>query len=244
MKRWGLIGKDISHSFSPAYFKKKFNDLQIKDTYELLDIENLEDLRFTISQLGWSGFNVTIPYKEKIIDLLDEVMPLAQKIGAVNAVKIIDGKWIGTNTDAPGFEKSILPFLENHFPRALVIGTGGASKAVEFVLKDKGIDTWFLSRNPQRNHHLGYHQVDVNSLKHFPLIIQTTPLGTFPNIEAKPNLPYDGLQPEHLLVDLIYNPIQTAFLREGEKRGCQTQNGLRMLEIQADLAWDFWNTTK
>jgi shikimate dehydrogenase len=240
MSRWGLIGNPLTHSFSPAYFKEKFRQLGLPDTYDLLDVANLHDIKNQIAQLNWEGFNVTIPHKTSILDYLDEITPIAESIGAVNSIKIQSGKWIGTNTDAPGFEKSILPFLENHFPRALIIGTGGASKAVEFVLKNKGIETWFLSRSPKEKHHLGYHQIDASSLKHFPLIVQTTPLGTYPDIHGCPALPFEGITPQHFLVDLIYNPTQTTFLKEGLNRGAKTQNGLRMLEIQADLSWEFW----
>jgi len=241
MNHWGLIGHPLSHSFSPAYFRAKFRELNIADTYDLLDIDNLAGIKSKITDLGWNGFNVTIPHKSSILPFLDIITPIAQNIGAVNAVRISDGKWIGTNTDAPGFEKSILPFLENNFPRALIIGTGGASKAVEFVLKDKGIETWFLSRQPSHKNHLGYHQLDEVSLQHFPLIIQTTPLGTFPNIEECPPLPYKGINEHHLLVDLIYNPEETKFLAAGKLRGARVQNGRRMLEIQADLSWEFWH---
>lgn len=144
--KWGLIGKSLKHSFSPEYFKKKFESMGIDDTYDILEIQDLNLLKSTISTLGWSGFNVTIPYKEEILPLLDEVTPIAKEIGAVNCVRIENGKWTGTNTDAGGFEKSILPFLENHYPRALILGTGGASKAVAYVLKNRGIDVWFLTR--------------------------------------------------------------------------------------------------
>lgn len=241
MKKWGLIGHPLTHTFSPDYFKKKFQLLGISDTYEVLDTPSLDHIKAEVSLRGWNGFNVTIPYKESILPLLDEITPLAQSIGAVNAVLVKKDKWIGTNTDVIGFEKSILPFLENQFPRALIIGTGGASKAVHFVLQDKGIETYFLTRNPRLPQHLAYSQIDAESLRHFPLIIQTTPVGTFPDVTAFPLIPYEGIQPSHLLVDLIYNPAETQFLLEGKRRGAKTQNGLRMLEIQADAAWEFWN---
>lgn len=241
MKKWGLIGHPLTHTFSPAYFKKKFQAAQLSDTYEVLDLSSIENIKTIISDLNWNGFNVTIPYKSAILDYLDEITPIALAIGAVNTVLVNNGKWIGTNTDIIGFEKSILPFLENQFPRALIIGTGGASKAVDFVLKNKGIETYFLTRNPTQPRHLAYTQIDSQSLQHFPLIIQTTPLGTYPEIHHCPPIPFDGIRPNHFLVDLIYNPSETVFLIEGKKRGAKTQNGLRMLEIQADAAWDFWN---
>lgn len=241
MKKWGLIGHPLTHTFSPEFFKNKFQILGISDTYGVLDTPSLDHIKAKVHQLGWSGFNVTIPYKESILPLLDEITPIAQSIGAVNTVVVKKDKWMGTNTDIIGFEKSILPFLENQFPRALIIGTGGASKAVEFVLQNKGIETYFLTRNPRLPKHLSYSQIDAESLQHFPLIVQTTPLGTFPHVDQLPFIPYEGIRPSHLLVDLIYNPSETQFLMEGKKRGAKTQNGLRMLEIQADAAWEFWN---
>ncbi len=239
--KWGLIGKSLQHSFSPAYFKRKFDSLGINDTYEILEIQEINRLKTVIHELGWSGFNVTIPYKEQIIPLLDEITPIAQEIGAVNCVRIDNGKWIGTNTDAPGFEKSILPFLENQYPRALILGTGGASKAIEYVLKNRGIEVWFLTREKKQSNHLLYEEIQKASMNHFRLLINTTPLGTFPKIEEYPNIPYEGIGDQHLLVDLIYNPPLTQFLQKGKSQNAQIQNGQRMLEIQAELSWKFWN---
>lgn len=240
--KWGLIGKSLQHSFSPEYFKKKFELLGLADSYDLLELADLLSVKESITALGWSGFNVTIPYKEDIIPYLDKITDTARAIGAVNCVKIENGKWIGTNTDAEGFEKSILPFLENHYPRALILGTGGASKAVEYVLKNRGIDVWYLTRNKEKNNHLAYQDIQKESLAHFPLIINTTPLGTAPHTEQYPDIPYDGIGSQHLLVDLIYNPPITQFLQKGKDQNAKTQNGLRMLEIQAELSWKFWNS--
>ncbi|MEY2938355.1 MAG: hypothetical protein RL062_944 [Bacteroidota bacterium] len=242
--KWGIIGEKLGHSFSPQYFQEKFQSLGIQDSYDKLEIETLDNIQQEIEHLGWSGFNVTIPFKESIIPFLDEISPSAKAIGAVNCVAIENKKWIGHNTDIAGFEKSILPFLENHFPRALVIGTGGASKAVQFVLEKRNIETFLLSRNPNGKNALAYGSVDENSLVHFPLIINTTPLGTWPDIENKPEIPYNGITAQHYLFDLIYNPTETAFLLEGKKRGAQVQNGLRMLQIQADLSWEIWKQLK
>jgi shikimate dehydrogenase len=238
--KWGIIGKKLGHSFSPQYFQDKFLSLGIQDTYDKLEIENLFNIKQEIGDLGWNGFNVTIPFKELIIPHLDEVTEDAKAIGAVNCVVIENNKWIGHNTDIGGFEKSILPFLENHFPRALIIGTGGASKAVAFVLERRNIETFKLSRHPEGKNQIGYDHIDENSLVHFPLIINTTPLGTWPSIQEKPAIPYDGITAHHYLFDLIYNPAETTFLLEGKQRGAQIQNGLRMLQIQADLSWEIW----
>lgn len=241
--KFGLIGKSLEHSFSPQYFSNKFNSLELGHTYHKIELADLSNIREHIQQLEWDGFNVTIPFKENILTHLDELTPEAASIGAVNCVAIKNNRWIGHNTDIGGFEKSILPFLENHYPRALIIGTGGASKAVAHVLQDKGIEVFFLTRNPIKNNHLAYESIDASSLIHFPLIINCTPLGTWPKVDELPALPYSGLTKSHYLFDLVYNPAETSFMKEGIKMGCQVQNGLRMLEIQADLSWDFWQST-
>ncbi len=238
--KFGLLGKSLEHSFSPKYFLHKFQSLQVPHTYEKIELDDLKDIRNIIKEKSLNGFNVTIPYKEEIISYLDELTPEAQAVGAVNCVVIENNYWIGHNTDIGGFEKSILPFLENHYPRALIVGTGGASKAIAYVLESKGIGVFYLTRTPHQKNHLGYKDIDVNSMVHFPLIVQCTPLGTWPDVSSLPDLPYAGLTPQHYLFDLIYNPTETAFLKKGIEKGCQVQNGLRMLEIQADLSWDFW----
>lgn len=239
--KFGLIGKNLDHSFSPQYFAKKFRSLQLPHTYESLALNELDSAREQIVQLGWNGFNVTIPYKEEIIPFLDGLTPEAASVHAVNCVVIQNNHWLGHNTDIGGFEKSILPFLENQYPRALIIGTGGAAKAIAHVLQSKGIEVFFLTREPKAQNHLSRHSIDAQSMIHFPLIINCTPLGTWPNAETYPDIPYDGLTPQHYLFDLVYNPEETVFLKKGLDKGCQVQNGLRMLEIQADLSWDFWN---
>jgi shikimate dehydrogenase len=240
--KFGLLGKSLDHSFSPAYFTAKFASLQLPHSYEKLELAELSALRHEITKRQWDGFNVTIPYKEDILPFLDEISPEAKAIGAVNCVAIKNNRWVGYNTDAMGFEKSILPFLENHYPRALIIGTGGASKAVAFTLAKRGIDVFFLSRRAGSEHHLRYEDIDQGSMKHFPLIVQCSPVGTFPNVDEKPAIPYEGIGPQHALIDLIYNPEETAFLKEGKKRGAYIQNGLRMLQLQADLSWSIWNS--
>lgn len=239
--RFGLIGKSLEHSFSPQYFAQKFKSLELGHTYQKIEVSDLTNIREVVKNLRLNGFNVTIPFKENILSQLDELSAEATSIGAVNCVAIKDNQWIGHNTDIGGFEKSILPFLENHYPRALIIGTGGASKAVAHVLENKGIQVFFLSRNPHQNNHLDYQSIDASSLIHFPLIINCTPIGTWPAVDELPSLPYNGLTQSHYLFDLIYNPSVTKFMKEGIKVGCQVQNGLRMLEIQADLSWEIWN---
>lgn len=244
MKLFGLIGFPLSHSFSAKWFADKFKAEHIANceyrNFPLESVDELPDLIRTHPDLR--GFNVTIPYKEKVMPLLGYISPTAKEIGAVNCVRIEDDKTLsGFNTDAWGFEQSILPFLENRFERALIIGTGGASKAVDYVLRKRGIETWFVSTSKKGNRFMAYDELDAFALNHFKLIVQCTPRGTFPANDDKPDLPYSGITREHLLYDLVYNPPVTAFLLEGQKRGAQIINGLRMLEGQAQRSWDIWN---
>lgn len=243
MKQYGLIGKTLSHSFSKKYFEEKFkreNINAVYENFELNDISQVEGLFSIHSNL--CGLNVTIPYKEQIIPYLDEVDEQAQKIGAVNTIYIDKetGKMKGYNTDVYGFKQSLKPFLENQHQRALILGTGGASKAVAYVLNELGITTAFVSRTPQLENQLSYDELNENILASFLLIVNTTPLGTFPNVDEKPTINYDVITPNHLLYDLVYNPAETAFLKEGKKRGALTINGEQMLQLQAEKAWEIW----
>src|SRR5690606_29981621 len=243
MKQYGLIGKTLSHSFSKKYFEEKFkreNINAVYENFELNDISQVEGLFSIHSKL--CGLNVTIPYKEQIIPYLDEVDEQAQKIGAVNTIYIDKeiGKMKGYNTDVYGFKQSLKPFLENQHQRALILGTGGASKAVAYVLNELGITTAFVSRTPQLENQLSYDELNENILASFLLIVNTTPLGTFPNVDEKPIINYDAITPNHLLYDLVYNPVETAFLKEGKKRGALTINGEQMLQLQAEKAWEIW----
>lgn len=243
MKQYGLIGKTLSHSFSKKYFEEKFkreNINAVYENFELNDISQVEGLFSIHSNL--CGLNVTIPYKEQIIPYLDEVDEQARKIGAVNTIYIDKetGKMKGYNTDVYGFKQSLKPFLENQHQRALILGTGGASKAVAYVLNELGITTAFVSRTPQLENQLSYDELNENILASFLLIVNTTPLGTFPNVDEKPTINYDAITPNHLLYDLVYNPAETAFLKEGKKRGALTINGEQMLQLQAEKAWEIW----
>lgn len=243
MKQYGLIGKTLSHSFSKKYFEEKFkreNINAVYENFELNDISQVEGLFSIHSNL--CGLNVTIPYKEQIIPYLDEVDEQARKIGAVNTIYIEKetGKMKGYNTDVYGFKQSLKPFLENQHQRALILGTGGASKAVAYVLNELGITTAFVSRTPQLENQLSYDELNENILASFLLIVNTTPLGTFPNVDEKPTINYDAITPNHLLYDLVYNPAETAFLKEGKKRGALTINGEQMLQLQAEKAWEIW----
>ena len=242
---FGLLGKNISYSFSKTYFSKKFMNLQLTNhKYVNFDIENIEDFLEIVSKYKKSlkGCNVTIPYKESIFNYLDEIDRTASEIGAVNTIKFSsDGKLVGYNTDVVGFEKSLIPLLKTHHTKALILGTGGASKAVAYVLKKLDIDYFKVSRNPIDNLALAYADISNQLLNEYSLIINCSPLGTYPNINEKPMIPYQFLTSKHLLYDLIYNPVETAFLIEGKKRGTQVKNGLQMLELQAEESWRIWN---
>jgi len=212
--------------------------------YVNFDIENIEDFLEIVSKYKKSlkGCNVTIPYKESIFNYLDEIDRTASEIGAVNTIKFSsDGKLVGYNTDVVGFEKSLIPLLKTHHTKALILGTGGASKAVAYVLKKLDIDYFKVSRNPIDNLALAYADISNQLLNEYSLIINCSPLGTYPNINEKPMIPYQFLTSKHLLYDLIYNPVETAFLIEGKKRGTQVKNGLEMLELQAEESWRIWN---
>lgn len=242
MRKFALIGKRLDYSFSQTFFTAFFQKNKIDATYENLEIQELEDL-FKRSDLNnYSGFNVTIPYKSEIIPFLDELSAEASAIGAVNTIKIRDGKRIGYNTDAFGFSRSIKPFLNNQHERALILGTGGASKAVAYVLKNIGLDVLYASRNPQGTKEFSYDQINEHMLRACKLIVNCTPLGTFPNADQKPDFPSSFLSPEHLVVDLIYNPEKTRLLQEAEAQGALILNGYSMLQEQAMKAWEIWNS--
>lgn len=241
MKRFGLLGRNISYSFSQGYFTQKFKDLGLTDhSYENFDIQKIEEFKNILSQNNLKGLNVTIPYKQEVIPYLDELDPKAEKIGAVNTIQITTKGLKGFNTDAYGFRKSLEPFLKPHHTKALILGTGGASKAVHFVLNELGIANTYVSRNKKEGQYT-YGELDKTIIQENTLIINCTPLGTFPNIEDKPSLPYQYIGPKHLLYDLIYNPDKTSFLAMGEANGAAICNGITMLEQQAEKAWEIWN---
>lgn len=241
--RFGLIGKDISYSFSRGYFTKKFENLGLENySYENFDFQEIEEFKLLVDQnIDIKGCNVTIPYKESIIPYLDEIDPKARIIGAVNTIHFTNGKLIGYNTDAYGFQKSIEPNIKKHHKRALILGTGGASKAVNYVLEEMGLKCCYVSRNPKKNQ-LGYIDLDRKTISKYSVIVNCTPLGTHPNIDIKPDIPYQFITKTHLLFDLIYNPEKTAFLASGEKYGATICNGHSMLKNQAEEAWSIWNS--
>lgn len=242
---FGLIGKQIGYSFSKKYFNQKFEKLNLRNfKYINFDIPEIEEFPFIIyhKEEQFGGFNVTIPYKQKIIKYLDVLDPEAEEIGAVNTIKINNkNELIGFNTDVYGFVNSLKPLLNKDHHSALILGTGGASKAIAFGLKKMNISTNFVSRNPIKGE-FSYNDLDEQIMKENQLIINCTPVGTFPEIHQKPKIPYSILSTNHILYDLIYNPAKSAFLIEGEKRGCQIKNGLEMLELQAEKSWEIWNS--
>ncbi len=244
MNKLGLLGKNISYSFSKAYFKKKFEDEQITNTtYENFDIENIDLFPSIIKNTkNLKGLNVTIPYKQQVIPYLNKVSKKAKTIGAVNTIKITKkGKLIGYNTDCYGFKKSLTPYLKPHHKNALILGTGGASKAVAYTLKKLDIDYSYVSRTSKKGANFTYSSLTEEVINQHLIIINCTPLGTFPNIEDCPEIPYDAITSNHILFDLIYNPEETKFLKFGKNKYAITINGLNMLKLQAKKAWSIWN---
>ena len=240
-RKFGLIGKNIDYSFSKKYFSEKFKKENLDCTYSNFDIENISQIESILQKNGISGYNVTIPYKQEIIKFLDEIDEVAKAIGAVNTIKKIDNKNIGFNTDSIGFEKSLIPLIENKKPdSALILGAGGASKAVKYVLKKLKINYSTVSRKEGKSEFI-YENLNDVIINRFKMIINCSPVGTFPNINKCPNIPYKHLTKEHVLYDLVYNPIESLFLRRGRELGCKTKNGLEMLEIQANESWRIWN---
>lgn len=242
MRLFGLIGYPLTQSFSKKYFTEKFLKEDIGDAaYELFEIENIGLLHSVLDNKNLCGFNVTIPYKKEVISFLSSIDSEAEAIGACNCIKITEGKLKGFNTDAPAFEKSLLPLLKAHHKNALILGTGGASNAVCFVLKKLGIEYKFVSRTEKPDSYT-YEQLNRNIIEDNTLIINTTPLGSFPKVENAPQLPYEYLTPIHYLYDLVYNPPVTLFLQKGRERGAAIKNGYEMLVGQAELSWQIWNT--
>ena len=242
MKQYGLIGKTLDHSFSKSYFENKFIAQHIQNaSYSNLPLESIDEFKSLIKKKTFSGLNITIPYKTSIIPFLDELSEEAKSIGAVNTIHFKNDKLIGYNTDYIGFLNAIKPFLKNTMEQALILGTGGASKAVVFALKKIGIKCSCVSRFPNEQQ-WNYDQLNDLILKHHLLIVNTTPLGTIPNINECPNIPYQYITEKHLLVDLVYNPEETLFLKKGRKNLANILNGKSMLIHQAEEAWKIWNS--
>jgi shikimate dehydrogenase len=238
---YGLIGKSLTHSFSKKYFDEKFAaEYLLQHRFDLYELEHIENLKSVVTE-NTKGLAVTIPYKQQVIPFLHEIDEIAEIIHAVNCMKIVDGKLIGFNTDYLGFLKSIQPLLKPWHTHALVLGTGGASNAVQFTLQQLGIVYKTVSRNAQESF-LTYGEIDKEILATYTIIINCTPLGTFPNVETFPELPYQYISNKHLLYDLVYNPEKTMFLKKGEEQGAALKNGYEMLVLQAEENWRIWNS--
>ncbi len=243
MQQFGLIGYPLSHSFSKGYFGKKFKEENILNCdYENYPIESIEGITFLIQSNGdLKGLNVTIPYKEQVIPFLDELDEEARTIGAINTIQIRNGKLKGFNTDVYGFVESLKPLLNyDKQYAALILGTGGASKAVAFGLQKLDIPFQFISRRKGENV-ITYEELSGKLVSNHHIIINTTPLGMYPNIENSPPIAYGSIGDEHILYDLVYNPEETLFLSKGKERGASIKNGLEMLHLQAEKAWEIWN---
>ena len=243
MKTFGLIGKNIDYSFSRTYFAEKFKKEGIDAQYLNFDLSNISEFKTIFSKNeDLRGLNVTIPYKLEVIQFLDRLDENAENIGAVNTIKIEkDDSLTGYNTDFHGFSESLKDHLKPWHTHALILGTGGASLAVAYALEQLGISYNFVSRNPSEDQ-FNYSDLGAEKLEKHKLIINCTPLGTYPNIENHPELPFQFITKEHLVYDLIYNPEETKLLQLAAARGAKTINGLRMLQLQAEKAWEIWNS--
>jgi len=240
MRTFGLIGKSLSHSFSQQYFTEKFLQKNINDAeYCLFSLAKIEEIKILLKHPTLLGFNVTIPYKTAIIPYLDELDIVAQEVGAVNCVVKENNKWVGYNTDVIGFERVMQKAESRKQKAALVLGSGGVSKAVCYVLKQRDIPFQIVSRN-KTEETIPYNELTELIINHYTLIINTTPLGMYPHTEGLPQISYAALTCEHFLIDLIYNPEETLFLKEGKKRGAITINGLAMFEAQAEASFDLF----
>lgn len=245
MDKYGIIGYPLGHSFSPGFFNEKFRNEGIDAVYERYELSQIDLLPEIIaSNPELCGLNVTIPYKQQIMQYLDELSEEAREIGAVNVVKVThNGKNVhlkGFNSDVIGFSRSIEPLLEKHHKKALILGTGGAAQAIDYGLKQLGLETIKVSRY-ERPDTIQYDKITPDVIKEYKVIINCTPIGMYPNTEECPNLPYEAMDSQHLLYDLIYNPDTTLFMKKGMERGAVVKNGLEMLLLQAYASWEFWH---
>lgn len=241
MKKYGLIGWPLGHSFSAGFFAEKFAKEGIDARYDNYEMETVEGLRaFVKSEPNLCGLNVTIPHKQAVIPLLDEISEEAAAIGAVNVIRVRDGKLKGFNSDIIGFMESIRPLLKPHHTSALVLGTGGASKAIVVGLRKLGIEPTYVSRSKKPGQ-LTYEELTPEIMAAHTVIVNCSPVGMFPKVENAPAIPYDLVTPQHLLYDLVYNPLEPRFLTLGKERGATVKNGLEMLHLQAIASWQFWN---
>lgn len=242
MTTFALIGKKLGHSFSKAWFSSKFEREGLHGfSYINIETDDLSSLPTTIREQGIRGLNITVPYKQTILPFLDALDPMAAAVGAVNTVVVDgEGKLTGYNTDVIGFRETLRPLLKPYHTRALVLGTGGASRAVAYVLDELFIDYDLATRSENRTDAIHYDRITQKDVRNASVIIQTTPLGTFPDVASAPPIPYSGIEKFHLLYDLVYNPAETQFMREGARRGAEVVNGMGMLVRQAEESWKLW----
>ena len=241
-KIYGLVGRELSHSFSKSFFENKFQSLNIDSVYENFEIETITQIEDVFAVSDLAGLNVTIPYKEAVIPMLDELDESAKSVGAVNCIQIKNGKHVGYNTDVFGFRQMIKPFLESHHERALILGKGGAAKAVAHVLNELGLTVFFVTRNPKEENDFSYHDINEAMINSCGIIVNTTPVGMFPDTENAPAIPYEFLSDINLVVDLIYNPKETLFMKKAKSFGANSINGETMLHQQAEKSWEIWNS--
>jgi len=250
MDLYGLIGKSLKHSFSGSYFNEKFEKEKINADYHLFEMEELPDLHdFAKNNPELKGFNITIPYKRQLMQQMDTVSQIAECAGGINLVSVVRKNGSislkGFNTDVSGIERSLKPLVANRTRlRGLILGTGGAAHAVAYVLRKWGIYYYYISRNPKKLIELDYSWLTDSMMEDYNLIINTTPVGMYPNVDGCPDIPYDVITSDHILFDLIYNPEETLFLKKGRKKGAVTKNGLEMLHIQAEESWKIWKKEK
>lgn len=242
MNTYGLIGYPLGHSFSRKFFTEKFEKEGIDAQYLNFEIPSIEEFPNTIkNNPTLRGLNVTIPYKQQVMQYLDDISEEAKAIGAVNVVKVSKEGLIGYNSDVIGFVNSIRPLLKPHHKKALILGTGGASKAIHYGLEEKlGMETLFVSRTARQGM-ITYEEVTTEVLQEYEVIVNCSPVGMFPHAKECPSLPYEAMNAAHLLYDLVYNPEETLFMKKGAARGATVKNGLEMLHLQALASWDFWN---
>ena len=245
MRQYGLLGKSLSHSFYKSYFEEKFKINDLKDhSYDNFEIDNIEKIvQLVKDNPDLLGFNVTIPFKESIIPYLNSLDKDAESIGSINTVVVNkkDSSLKGFNTDFIGFKHSIKPFLELQHTHALVFGNGGSSKAITYSLNQLGIKYFVVSRSPKQSNEISYNDLDKHSISRYKLLINTTPLGMFPDEDMCIDVPFEGISDQHLVYDLIYNPSETLFLKKAKQEGANCMNGLDMLQLQAEASWKIWN---
>lgn len=244
MRQFGLIGHPLAHSFSPAYFAEKFRKEGITDArYDAFELPGIAAFPALVAgHPDLCGLNVTIPHKETVMPFLDEIHPVAAEIGSVNTILFQNGRTVGHNTDLNGISETLKQHLEWYMMDALVLGTGGSAKTVAYFLKKIGIHTRFVTRRPEGENQLAYEDLTADIIQKHKLIINCSPVGMFPHVNEKPDIPYEGITDMHLLFDLVYNPPLTGFLQEAQDRDAGTVNGAKMLRVQAEASWKLWNT--